>query len=104
MPDFEIEPWSGTYYRGGEGKILTFRPRAGGQHTLWAPTGRSRGRVEADRELGTCPFGGHHAVGQAMLADPWVQEAVRIMAARLPAEEPEPKPARKRARRTPEVT
>jgi hypothetical protein len=39
-----------------------------------------------------------------MLADPWVQEAVRIMAARLPAEEPEPKPARKRARRTPEVT
>jgi hypothetical protein len=83
------------------GPLLVFGPRLGWRRQLR----KRRYEVkEPDVALGECPFGGHHAVGQAMLADEWVQRAITIVAARLPPEEPEPQPARKRARRQKDVT
>jgi hypothetical protein len=83
-----------------KGQPLTFGPRLGWRRKLCK---RRYAVKEPDVALGECPFGGHHAVGQAMLTDPWVQEAVRIMSARAPKEPEEPaKPARKRTKKTQE--
>ena len=54
-------------------------------------------KPEPDPAIGQSPFGDHHAVGQALADDPWVREAIAVMAARAPAEEPaeSAEPARK---------
>jgi hypothetical protein len=83
------------------GPILTFGPRLGWRRQLR----KRRYEVkEPDVAMGECPFGGHHAVGQAYLEDPWIRDAVRIMAARAPVEEEPATPVRKRTAKTRDVT